>query len=542
MDAITIKNKKGVSLSEFAKDESVFAFNVDNQITRLDNIIQDNKQHVILPLTNKVKDGNRVYEASLRLLIKVALYKLDKSIEVSQNYGINKSIYLIFHHRNNHVKYVPTKEFFDKFINEINELIKKDLPIQRTIISKQEAIKIYTKQNDNDVLSELKYRPESHVHIDCIDGVYGYAYQVTVPSTKYLTNFKLLPFENGMLLCYPREEDGGNIPPLEIDQSYFKSLKANHDWAKKVKLNTIAEINQKLNEVGDVEFIGLCESFIDDQYHMIGEQILARKGKVRIIMIAGPSSSSKTTFAKRLKVYLMSLGLNPIRISLDDYYYSEPKVFKNGKPDYECIESIDVNLIQQNLKSLIEGKETSLPYFDFAARAQKERCKLTISKDQPIIIEGIHALNPKVTQLFDKESKFGIYIAPQAQVNLDNMNPMSLTDLRLLRRIVRDKKFRKTNIERTLGMWADVREGEYSNIYPYQKEADFIFNSYYSYELCALKTVAMPMLKTIDKSSPYYTTAQRLIKFMKYFPTMKTKNIPSDSLIREFIGGSSYAD
>lgn len=542
MEKKIIERAKGQHLYDLYPSKEVLACFLDHRLTSLNTLVPDDKKHLIEPITNECKTGNLVYEASLRLLFKVVVMQLNPDLRTVFNYGVNKSIFIHFHYKTSGKEYLPDAAFLKEVKETLNQFIAANLPIKREKISKEKTIEIYKEQKEEDVISELAYRPENMVHIDSIQGIYGYPYQITVISTGFLSQYRLVVLKNGFLLSYPRCENEATIPPLTIDESYFNSLKANHDWAKRVHLNTISGIQQAIKTIGETELIGMCEAYIDDQYHMIGEKLLAKHGSIRIILIAGPSSSSKTTFARRLKVYLRSLGYEPIQISLDDYYFKQVPLQANGKPDFETIDALNIPLLQQNLKDLIQGKPTSLPSFDFKNRETTMKEPIVINENQPIIIEGIHALNPKLTKVFSPDQKMGIYIAPQAQVNLDDMNPMSLTDLRLLRRIVRDKKFRKSSAERTIDMWQDVRAGEYKNIYPYQCKADFIFNSYYSYEVCALKREAMPLLKKIKEDQPEYITGQRLIKFLKYFPSISTKNIPCDSLIREFIGGSCYAD
>jgi len=263
-----------------------------------------------------------------------------------------------------------------------------------------------------------------------------------------------------------------------------------------------------------------------------------------MICIAGPSSSGKTTFANRLKIELMSRGLKPIRISIDDYYLPQSQAPKDedGKPDLESINALDVALFNQNMLDLIQGNEVDMPKYDFKIGKRVIGRKLKITEGTIIIIEGIHALNEELTSLIPKNQKYKIYISPQAQINLDFHNPISLTDLRLLRRIVRDKKYRNSSAEDTIGMWPSVRRGEFKWIYGTQENADFVFNSFLSYELCVMKRFALPVLSAIEKDSPFFPTAERLLRMLKYFKDMDDHWVPTNSLLREFIGDSCYKD
>ena len=260
--------------------------------------------------------------------------------------------------------------------------------------------------------------------------------------------------------------------------------------------------------------------------------------------MAGPSSSGKTTFANRLRIELLSRGIKPIRISIDDYYKRDKDMPKNedGEPDYESIDALDLALFNQNMVDLISGETVTLPKFDFQQGKRVPGRTLHVGKNEPIIIEGIHALNDRMAPDIPNSNKFKIFIAPQAQINLDDHNPLSLTDLRLIRRIVRDFKFRASSAEETLSMWPNVRKGEFRWIYDTQEGSDYVYNSMLSYELPVMKKYAMPLLEKIDKDSPYYPTAMRLMRMLKFFVDMDDEWIPSNSLMREFIGGSCYAD
>ncbi|MFA7020744.1 MAG: nucleoside kinase, partial [Bacilli bacterium] len=276
----------------------------------------------------------------------------------------------------------------------------------------------------------------------------------------------------------------------------------------------------------------------------IGDMIEEDIDTIRLICIAGPSSSGKTTFSNRLRVELLSRGIKPIRLSIDDYYLPKHEVPKdeNGEPDLESINALDVELFNQNMLDLISGKEVQLPRFDFQQGKRISGRKLQVPVNQPIIIEGIHALNDLLTINIPKHQKFKIYISPQAQINFDNHNPMSLTDLRLLRRIVRDKKYRNASAEETMSMWPSVRKGEFTWIYNTQEGANYVFNSLLSYELSVMKKYAMPLLSNIDTNSVYFPVAERLIRLLKYFDDMPDEWVPNNSLLREFIGGSCYAN
>jgi uridine kinase len=299
-----------------------------------------------------------------------------------------------------------------------------------------------------------------------------------------------------------------------------------------------------IKHLGITDFINPCEARHNRMLCELGEMIEDDIDEIRLICIAGPSSSGKTTFANRLRIELLARGIHPIRISLDDYYKprEETPLDEEGKPDFETIEALDIETFSQNMVDLINGKTVTLPRYDFQLGHRVDGRTLKIGKNQPLIIEGIHALNDRLTVDIPKSAKFKIFIAPQSQTNLDDHNPVSLTDLRLIRRIVRDKKFRNSSAEETLSMWPSVRRGEFKWIYDTQEGSDYVYNSFLPYELPVMKKYALPLLTSIDKDSEYWPDAARLIRMLKFFIDMEDNWVPSNSLMREFIGGSCYKD
>jgi uridine kinase len=288
----------------------------------------------------------------------------------------------------------------------------------------------------------------------------------------------------------------------------------------------------------------MCESHITNQLSDLGQKIAESPTPIKLICVAGPSSSSKTTFANRLRLELMSRGMFPVRISCDDYYKEKKdmKPLPDGSYDFESIEALDIDLFNEQMAALIEGEEVTLSHFNFQKGLREPGRKLRLGPNEPIIVEGIHALNDQMTSSIAQHNKFKIFISPQAQINIDNHTPISLTDFRLLRRIVRDNKFRHSSAEETLSMWPSVRRGEFTWIYETESGADYVFNSLLPYELNIMRSYAMPLLSVIDKSSPYYVTCRRLMTFLKYFTPIDEKDVPDNSLLREFIGGSCFKD
>lgn len=494
----------------------------------------------IMPLTTKDQDAIRTYETSLRYLVAMAMSRIRPEIEIRFSYNVSRSIFMQILNPGAHAD----RELTNELTEEMKRLVAADLPFVRKVVTNEEAAEIYNSNHFEDKLSILQFRPEKTVHFYECDGYLNYMYGHMVPSTGYLKKWLLRPYSPGILVQYPRSETKGDIPKFEDAPTFGKTLKESHTWAKKARTDSVSGINEYISNGNIVELINVCEARHNRMLCELGDRIQKEIEDIRLICIAGPSSSGKTTFANRLRIELLSRGIRPIRISIDDYYlprHLAPRD-ENGDADLESIHALDIELFNQNMLDLINGDEVTLPHFDFKVGQRVPGRKVRVGEDEPIIIEGIHALNETLTSSIPKHQKYKIYIAPQAQINIDNHNPISLTDLRLLRRIVRDKKFRNAPAEMTLQMWASVRKGEFTWIYDTQEGADYVFNSLLSYELPVMRKYALPVLKNIETDSPYWPMAERLIRMLKYFIDMDDKWVPSNSLMREFIGDSCYQD
>ena len=491
-------------------------------------------------LTVKEADAIPIYETSLRYLVAMAFNRAYPELEVRFSYNVSRSLFAQILNDSRHSDMSMVRRIED----EMQKIVSADFPLNRMIVTKEEAKHIYEEKKLIDKLELLKYRPEKTVHLYDCDGYLNYMYGRMVPSTGYLKTYKIRLYSPGIIIQYPRAEAGGEIPKFEDAPTFGKTLKASHAWGRIAGADSVSGINEHIKRDGVVDFINMCETRHNRMLVELGNMIESDIDTIRLICIAGPSSSGKTTFSNRLRIELLSRGIKPIRLSIDDYYLPKSEVPKdeNGEPDLESINALDIELFNQNMLDLISGKEVQLPRFDFKIGHRVPGRKLKVSFSQPIIIEGIHALNDLLTINIPKHQKFKIYISPQAQINFDNHNPMSLTDLRLLRRIVRDKKYRNASAEETMSMWPSVRKGEFTWIYNTQEGADFVFNSLLSYELSVMKKYAMPLLSGIDTNSIYFPVAERLIRMLKYFDDMPDEWVPSNSLLREFIGGSCYAN
>ena len=525
-------------LDVVGQNKSYIAAYVNKRVRELTYVIDHDAE--VIPLTVKDEDAKHIYEASVRFLVAMAMHNIHPELDIRFSYNISRSIFLQIINPG----VTSNGQMVIDLINEMRRLVALDLPLVRKILSKEEAEKVLRSIGANDKADILKYRPEKTAHLYDCSGYKNYMYQRMVPSTGYIKDWIIRFYHPGIIIQYPRSEAGGIIPPFEESAKFGKTLKRAHQWAQKTLSDTVVGINHHVENEGIVDFINLCEARHNQQMCEIGDMIEDDIENVRLICIAGPSSSGKTTFANKLRIELLSRGIQPIRISLDDYYLPKDQAPKDedGNPDLESIDALDIELFNENMADLISGMTVDLPKFDFKLGQRVKGRTLCIPQDQPIIIEGIHALNERMTAGIPSHQKFKIFIAPQAQIAIDNHNPLSLTDLRLLRRIVRDYQFRGSSAIETISMWPSVRNGEFKWIYKTQEGANYVFNSLLTYELCVMKKYAMPLLQEIDVESKYFPIAERLIRMLKFFDDMPDDLVPCNSLVREFIGGSCFAD
>lgn len=536
---LTLEQKTPIlELIPIENQKKYIAAKVNNRLRELNYEVYYDCEIELLDLTNS--DAVKVYETSLRYLLAMAFRRVYPQYSVRFSYNVSRSIFIQFLNFSGSID----NSIIQNLKKEVDALIEKDISFNRVTMSKEEALEIYKKEGYSDKIDVLKYRPEKIVHLYECDGYLNYMYGYMVPSTGYLKYYVLRQYNPGLILQYPRAELGGLIPAFEEAPTFGKALKKAHQWAIICDAETVAKMNSHVSEETVVDFVNMCETKHNNMLAELGQIIEKDIDNIRLIAIAGPSSSGKTTFSNRLRIELMSRGINPLRISIDDYYLpkNQAPLDENGNPDLEHIEALDIDLFNEHMLKLIQGEEITLPSFNFKTGIREDGPKCKVDSKTPIIIEGIHALNDILTSSIPKHQKFKIYISPQIQINIDNHNPISLTDIRLLRRIVRDKKSRNTSAEKTLEMWSSVRRGEFNWIYPNQEGANYIFNSELTYELCVMKKYALPALQAINNDHPYFIMANRLIKFLKHFKDIDDKFVPCNSLLREFIGGSCFYD
>lgn len=540
---VTVKEGERVFDLVDKKDrKNLVVCQVGSQVKELNYILSDKNDGMTVQLLNLSNaEAGRAYEASLRYIIAMAFYNIYPDVKIRFSYNISRSVSC----------QALTKNFnmsraVDAITKEVKRIIDADLPIERVTVTIEEATKIYKKFHLDDKIEILKYRPENTVHLYKCGDYYNYLHNYMVPTTGCIHDYTITPYSPGIIIQYPRHELDAAIPEFEEEATYGKTLQKAYNWAEKAKIQTVNDINRKVDSGDTLEFVQMCEARHNKQLAELGDLIASDIEDIRLVAIAGPSSSGKTTFCNRLRIELLSRGINPVTISMDDYYFEKDIICKiQNKPlddlDLEHINCLDIELFNKDLFDLINGEEVTLPRFNFQTGKREAGKKIKVDQNVPIIIEGIHALNEKLTQSIPKHQKFKIYIAPQAQMNIDNHSPLSVTNVRLIRRIVRDMKFRNCPASMTIDMWQSVRNGEFRWIYPNQENADYVFNSSLGYELCVLKKQAMEALNKIPPTAPQYLVANRLLKNLKYFRLIDDDSIiPCNSLLREFIGGSCF--
>lgn len=514
---------------------------VGSQVKELNYMLSEKNEGMEISLLGLDNiEAGKAYETSLRYIIAMAFHNLYPDVKIRFGYNVSRSVFC----------QVLTKNFnmskaTEPICEEVKRIIKADMPIERITMTVEDAKKIYEKFNYTDKLDILKYRPENFVHLYKCGDYYNYMNAYMVASTGCIKNYLIKPYSPGMIIQYPRYELGAQIPEFVEESTYGRTLQKEYLWSKKAKTQTIAQINRKVEE-NALEFVQMCETKHNRMLAKLGSEIESDIENIRLIAIAGPSSSGKTTFCNRLKIELLSRGISPVTISMDDYYLEKEElcILQNksmDQLDLEHINCLDIELFNKDLFDLINGEEVTLPRFNFVSGKREVGKTIKVDSHSPIIIEGIHALNEKLTSSIPKHQKYKIYIAPQVQINIDDHSPLNTTDLRLIRRIVRDMQYRNCPASDTIDMWQSVRSGEFKWIYPNQEGANFVFNSSLSYELCVLRTLALPALREIKSTAPQFLVANRLIKYLKYFKPIEDESIiPCNSLIREFIGGSCF--
>ena len=530
---------KDITLEDISKDfqdnysETIIMAEVNGRPYELNYKVTDDVTVDFFDLTSPT--GNRVYESGLIFVLeKACLNMLNSEIEVK--YSIDKGIYIKTHKK-------ITKEDLDKVSREMKEIVKRNLPIQKNLVNRLEAIEYYKSTKSYDKVNVLKYSVNTNVNLYRLMDIYNYFFSYLPVSTGALKEFKLTYIDqNSFVLRYPNIYYLNKIPVYKHHDKLFNEFKKYDEWSEKLGIKNVSSLNNKVTKGNVDDIVLLSENIQNNSLFKIAETIYNNK-KLKLILLAGPSSSGKTTTSKKLELFLKGFGLNPIAISIDNYFVDRDKTprLPDGSYDFESLNSINVELFNKNLKDLLDGKEVTLPVYNFiTGKSELSDESIKLGEKEILIVEGLHALNEELTYSIDKKNKYKIYLCPLTVLSLDNHNRIRTTDNRLLRRIIRDNRTRGYSASDTLSTWGKVREGEEKYVFPFQDEADVIFNTSLIYELGVLKTYAEPLLYSVEESDPMYKEAVRLLNLLKNILPISNDYIPVDSIVREFIGGGYF--
>lgn len=498
------------------------------------------KDGVLEFITTGDEIGHQTYKRSASLLLLKAIYHVagHKNIKkVTLHYSVDAGYYYTI---DGNVEI--TEAFLAQVKTYMLELAEKKIPIRKRSVGTNEAIEIFHEHGMYDKEKLFRFRRVSRVNIYSLDGFEDYFYGFMVNHTGYLKHFELYPYDNGLVLQLPTQANPSEVPPFCPRPKIFRIQKESERWGETMQADTVGALNEQIVKKGASQLLLIAEALQESKISQIARTIAENKDK-KFVMIAGPSSSGKTTFSHRLSIQLSAHGLRPHPIAVDNYFVNRPDtpLDENGNYNFECLEAIDVKQFNEDMVRLLKGEEVELPYFNFKTGQREYRGDyLKLGKEDVLVIEGIHCLNDKLSSSLPTESKFKIYISALTQLNIDEHNRIPTTDGRLIRRIVRDARTRGASAKQTIAMWNSVRRGEEENIFPYQESADVMFNSALIYELAALKLYAEPLLFSIEPGEPEYNEAKRLLKFLDYFLGIPGESIPSNSILREFIGGGCF--
>ena len=485
--------------------------------------------------------GNRIYSRSLEFLVTVATKKiLGDETDILINYSLENGIYCEI------IGQRITKVTAEKIEAEMKKMVDQKFTFKEMIVDRFDAIKYFKKHHQIDKVEGLRYMTNRTVTLYSLDGIYDYFFGPLVYNTGVLDKFGMIYLkDNSFILTYPSVKDPNTVDKYIHHKLTFNTYKSFQNWGRTIGISTAPDLNAICTEGKYVDMLRLFETHYEDQLSLLAETIYKKQGQIKIILIAGPSSSGKTTTAKKLSLYLKVKGINCHKISLDDYFIDRDKAPRdeNGNLDFSGIEAIDITLFNNHLNKLLNGHKVLMPTFDFITGKKVYEDKyLKLEENDMLIIEGIHTLNEKLTKNIPRENKFKIFMSPLIHLKLDNHNRVHTTDVRKIRRIVRDNLFRGTNAETTLAMWPNVDKEARISIYPYQDDADAMINSSLGYELSVLRIYAEPLLYGIESTSPQYPEAIRLINLLRNFLPITSEVVPKDSILREFIGGSVFEE
>lgn len=533
--------EQGTTIERLAADYqklpyTILAANVDNKISELTKKIENPCSISFLDMRNQA--ANLIYQRSLSLLYLKAIHDILGKVSVGIENSLNKGLYTEIRTQ----KPITPKEV-KEIENRMHELVKSDIPFVKEVMSKEEAFQVLLNDDHKEKARMLQRSIDvNKLPFYSLEGFRNFFYGHMVPSTRYVSLFELRKYRRGVLLRFPHPSEPDKLPPFVDEVLLYKVFGETKKWDNLMKISFVADLNEKVESGEYKEIIQISEALHEKKIAQIADMIT--KQRKRIILISGPSSSGKTTFARRLSIQLRVNGVEPLYLGTDDYFVERSQTPKdeNGEPNFEDITALDIDLFNRDMNDLLKGNEVDLPTFDFLNGTKVFGKRVTKAKNgQPFIIEGIHGLNRQLTEGIPDEEKFKIYISPLTQLNIDEHNRIPTTDARMLRRMVRDYQFRGHSAQSTIKAWPKVRRGEDINIFPFNGEADVFFNSVHIYELAVLKKYAEPLLRDIRREEPEYGEALRMLKFLQFFKAIEDDSmIAKNSIIREFIGGSIF--
>ncbi|RKM61117.1 nucleoside kinase [Butyrivibrio sp. CB08] len=536
--------EKGTTYEEIAKeyqkfyDDRIAAVMFNGKIRELMKTVK--KDGVLSFITVKDNIGYKTMRRTgLMILIKAVIDVTGgckNGVSIKAEFTIGNGLYCTIRGCN------VTKDLVKKISDRYAEILDAGLPITKKVFPLDEAIEIFRKQGMMDKVGLLKYRRSSEINVYKLDGFYDYFYGYMLPNTSYIEKFKVQKYHDGILLTLPTRQNSKKLIVSEPREKLFNTMMLSSDWGSMMGIEHVGDLNNMIcsGRIGDM--ILVQEALQERRIGEIAMDIF-RRLDVKFVMIAGPSSSGKTSFANRLSIQLRSNGMNPHPISLDNYFVNreDTPLNEDGSYNFECLEALDVEQFNKDMTRLLKGERVEMPEFNFVTgKREMNGDFLQLGKNDVLVIEGIHGLNEKMSYSLPAESKYKIYISCLTTLSIDDHNRIATTDGRLLRRIVRDARTRGASAKKTISMWPSVRAGEEANIFPFQEEADAMFNSAQIYELAVIKQYAEPLLFSIEKDEPEYYEAKRLLKFLDYFVSVDNSMLPRNSICREFVGGSCF--
>ena len=532
--------KEKITIKELLADEiekseiPIIGAKFNNEYQRLDYEITKDGTVSLVDIASK--GGMKIYRRTLIYIMAMAFERIYPEAKVRVNYQLSNSMYCDLDNME------ETPEMLKNVEQEMRRIIEQNLPITKKLLTRKEAEELYEQKDSSKGRLQLDIEENKTINMYYCEEYYNYIYEDIAINTGIVKVFELVKYDKGFLLRYPSSNDPFKLPKYQETKKLLWALNEYNDIHKILDVSTIYKLNNII-EHGNLKYLIMLEEALHEKKIANIADKIAENKNIKMVLIAGPSSSGKTTFAQRLGLQLRINGLKPVTISVDNYFVERPDtpLDENGEYDFENIEAIDLDLFNKNLTALLNGEVIQCPEFDFSVGTKRYKGKtMHLADDEILVIEGIHCLNDKLTALIPKKQKYKVYISDLTVLNMDRLNRISTTDTRLIRRIVRDYQFRSYSAKHTLDAWPKVNRGEEKNIFPYQEDADSIFNTSLIYELAALKDIAIPLLEEIKPNEKQYAEARRLIEILKYFKSIKSDIIPNNSLLKEFLGGGYF--